>query len=313
MNDISVALIGCQDIGRLHLAAWATQSGVRLAAVCDSEELVAARATLHLEGATAFVDPNALLSSDTFDIVDVCLPTAERADVVSAALRAGANVVAEAPLALSSTQIDGLVATARERERLLMPVFPHRFHPPIVFAREMLENDDLGLPTLMRCLFTDRRLLSQIDATGLEDAPIGVMRETGVHGVDLFRALVGDIARVTGQVGINETGPDSCGALVLRSHRGQIGVVEFSERLPGSRNVIEVQGTGGACVIDYDAGTVRFCTASYPVWQTHDVNGLNGLEAALAHFADAVRGLTPLAVRGEDASAALRALEQIGL
>ena len=92
-----------------------------------------------------------------------------------------------------------------------------------------------------------------------------------------------------------------------------IGTVEVSQHLPGSRNIVEIYGTVGACLLDYDAGTVRYLTSEYPIWQTHDVSGLNGLESSLAHFADAVRGLQTLAVSGADSVRVLELIEGMQL
>ena len=103
---------------------------------------------------------------------------------------------------------------------------------------------------------------------------------------------------------------DDTAVVTLRSAGGALGVVEAAQSLPGGRNVVEIYGTAGACLLDYDAGTVRYRSADYPIWQTHDVTGLNGLEGCLAHFADAVRGLQTLAVTGQDWFALWRSLNR---
>jgi predicted dehydrogenase len=315
MNELTVAVIGCRGVGRLHLNAWALQSGVRVAAVCDEDTLAAARAAMSASGSAAFSDVRSLLGSDKYDIVDVCAPLEERAAAVTAALRAGANVVCETPIATTAAEAAVLVSVASERERLLMPAYIHRFHPPVLFARELLDNDDLGRPVSFRCRLSDGRDFLSAASSSAEPALNGVARETGQHAIDLFRALFGETTRAVG-LGATVTpglAVEDAAAIVLRSERDVLGVVEVSQKLPGSRNVVEIYGTVGACLVDYDGGTVRYCSADYPIWQTHDVSGLNGLESALAHFADAVRGLQPLAVSGKDAVRALELIEGLGI
>ncbi|HLJ56025.1 MAG TPA: Gfo/Idh/MocA family oxidoreductase [Chthonomonadaceae bacterium] len=310
MNELAVAVIGCAGPGRLHLAAWGLQSGVRIAAVCDPDTVVAARAAMKAPGAAAFPDIKSMLGLQAFDVVDVCVPLEERAEVVAAALRSGAHVVCEPSIGTTSAEARSLAAIAADRERLLMPAFIHRFHPPVLFAREMIESDDVGRPVSFRCRFSDPRSFL---SAGPELALSGVARETGQHGIDLFRALVGE---AEGAVGLTSTitpgfASDDVAAIVLRSERGAIGVVEAVQNLPGSRNLLEVYGTVGACLLDYDAGTVRYRSGDVPIWQTHDVSGLNGLEACLAHFADAVRGLQAPALTAADSVRALEILEAV--
>lgn len=314
MNELTVAVIGCEGIGRAHLNGWALQSGVRVAAICDVEGMAAARAALQIQGAAAFTDARAMLASEKFDIVDVCISGEQCSEIVKLGLRSGANVLCESPIATTAIEAMALAAFADERERFLMPAFLHRFHPPLLFARELLENDDLGTPVMFRCRFSDRRNFFQDPhIPDISEWRQGVLLETALHGMDLFRALFGEVQQATGQKATITPGlPVEDSAIVtLRSKSKVLGVVEACQNLPGSRNVVEIYGTVGACLLDYDAGTARFCTAEYPIWQTHDVSGLNGLEAAQAHFADAVRGLQPLAVSGKDAAVALELLESL--
>src|SRR5678815_4777172 len=139
MNELTVAVIGCEGVGMRHLNAWALQSGIRIAAVCDSESLVAARTAMKVQSAAAFSDVRSMLGSEKYDVVDVCVPVEERVEAVAAALRAGANVVCETPIGTTSAEARSLVTAASEKERLLMPAYIHRFHPPVLFARELID------------------------------------------------------------------------------------------------------------------------------------------------------------------------------
>ncbi len=313
MNELTVAVVGCAGVGRLHLNAWALQSGIRIAAVYDSDTLVAARSAMKVPGAAAFSELRSLLGSASFDIVDVCTPVEERAAAAAAALRAGANVVCETPVATTASEARSIVNVAAEKERLLMPAYIHRFHPPILFARELLDNDDLGTGVSFRCRFSDARNFLAVESGESLPQLTGVLRETGQHGIDLFRALFGEVAESAGMLSSVTPGlnVDDNAAILLKSDRGAIGVVEVSQKLPGGRNVVEIYGTVGACLLDYDAGTVRYRSPDYPIWQTHDVSGLNGLEGCLAHFSDAVRGLQNLGVTGTDSVRALEIVEAL--
>jgi predicted dehydrogenase len=270
---------------------------------------------MRIPGAAAFSDLRSLLGSGPFDVVDVCVPVELRHEAASGALRAGANVVCETPIGTTAAEARSLATIAAERERLLMPASIHRFHPPALFARELLESDDLGRPVSFRCRFSDARNFLEEMQHGPTAVVSGVTRETGQHGIDLFRALLGEVREAAGMAAAVTPGlaVDDTAAITLRSERGALGVIEVSQRLPGSRNVVEIYGTVGACLLDYDAGTVRTFGAEHPVWQTHDVSGLNGLEGCLAHFADVVRGLQTPAVTAQDAVRVLELIEALAI
>jgi predicted dehydrogenase len=314
MSELRVAVIGCSGIGAVHLHCWANLSGARIAAVCDRKGMVAARAAGRIEGAAAFTDVGALLAAETFDVVDVCVPPAERFAAAGAALRSGAHILCETPPALTPAEADALVSLAQERERLLMPAFCHRFHPPILFAKELVDNDDLGRPTMFRCRFSGAALLEGDTADPPEEGePIGVVLDTALHGIDLFRYLFGEISDITGRMARNTPGlpVEDSAALLLQSSRGAVGVVEAVRNTPAGRNMVELYGTAGACLIDYDLGTLRYTTADQPFWQTREEGGLNGFEREIAHFADAVRGLQPLIVTGADGARAVELCHRV--
>jgi predicted dehydrogenase len=315
MAELTVAIIGCGAVGNVHLACWSNLIGVRVSAVCDVDGITAARTAGQMDGTAAFTETKALMEAQRYDIVDVCTPAGQQYEAVRAALLAGANVLCETPFTGDPGQARHLVQLAGERERLLMPGFCHRFHPPILFARELLDNDDLGHATMFRCRYSGLRTDEDLEARGLiqsrdpqdlNEARSGVLLETAIHGVDLYRAFMGEATAVSGRLlTVNpQLVVEDTVAMVL-SNVGGVGVVEAGWSLPGGRSVVEIYGTAGACLVDYDTGALRYLTADQPIWRSHDEGGPNRFEREIAHFADAVRGLQPLAVTGEDGARAV--------
>lgn len=298
MAELALAIVGCGATGTAHLRAWAELSGVRIAAVCDVDGVAAARTAARVAGAEAYTRVRDLLASEPFDIVDVCLPEEERTTAAESALRAGANVLCQNPIALTAEAASALAQIAADRERLLLPAFRLRFHSLTLFAQELLESDDLGRPTLFRCHLSER---------ATENTNLGAALATATQGIDLFRALCGEVTSITGEAARFQ--PDSEGedtvAALLRSEENTLGIVEASLTPTGARNVLEIFGTAGACVLDYDLGTLRYLTADQPVWQTRDETAPDAEARMVAHFADAVRGLQPLSATGEDSVRAI--------
>ena len=306
MAELSIAVIGCGGIGQAHLACWASLSGVRIAAVCDPDGVTAARVAASFPKSAAFTDIRALLDSEPFDIVDICLDSEQHFSVGQQTLRAGANVLCESPMGATVEEAETLAHLAAERERLLMPLFPWRFDPTVRFLRELVENDDLGHPAMFRCRLHGGFAEIRVDTAS------GALRNTALHGIDLFRALCGEVTAITGtQLTIQPDGEvENTVALLLTGERS-VGVVEVSWNPIGAHNAIEVYGTAGAALADPEAGTVRGLTAEQPLWQTHTESGYGGLWSQIAHCADVVRGWQPPQVTAEDAVRALTLCAQI--
>lgn len=281
--------------------------GVRVRAVIDTDGLLAAQAVGQYVGIAAFPRLQDALASESFDIVDVCLPPHQQAEAVELALKAGANVLCEKPLTTDSKTAEQLTLLANDRERLLMTGFVHRFHPPVLFLKELVDNDDLGTLVQFRCRFSG--LWSEAEAQRTGD----ILTETAAHGVDLFRYLCGEVKAVVGkirQVQPTLSVPDTA-IVLLEAEQGAWGTVEASWSSPGGHNRIEVYGTAGACIVDYETETLRYLTADHPLWQGRDERGPNRYERMLSHVADAVRGLQPPQISGEDGARVLSLCETI--
>jgi predicted dehydrogenase len=201
------------------------------------------------------------------------------------------------------------VEAAEGSGTLLMTAFCHRFHPPVVAVRALIDNGTLGRILMFRNRFGTR-------FAGVEDrwfsdretAGGGTLMDTAIHSVDLFRHLVGEVKSATGAVhsfnpAIRQV--EDSGAMLLTAEDGAIGVIEASWMTPWSANVVELYGERGAAVIDYNTGETRFSGPAEIDFT--DIDGDRFVEE-LRHFAAAVRGETPLRVTGHDG---LRAVEII--
>jgi predicted dehydrogenase len=233
-----------------------------------------------------------LQGDDPIDLLDVCLPLSERYEAVAAGLRAGANILCPAPFAPTVEQSIALTALAAERERILMPAMPLRYHPSVLFLHELIENDDLGRLEMFRC-----RLGEGSPEPGT-DIRVGV----ALRGIDLFRFLCGEAATLSGRLArahAESEGPDRA-ALLLQGEAGAIGVVEATQNAVGTQNVLELYGSAGAFLADLDLFTCRFLTADQPLWQGRSEGGPEAIERMLGHFADTVRGLQSPLTTAED-------------
>jgi UDP-N-acetylglucosamine 3-dehydrogenase len=312
MAELRIGLVGAGGIGKAHLNAWKSVADAKVVAIADVDAARAEAAAAEI-GARACAGHEEMLAAGGLDAVDVCTPPVFHAEPVKAALAAGLNVLCEKPLAEGPVAAREMVAAARESGRLLMTAFCHRFHPPVVALRRLIDEGKMGEIRMMRNRFAG-------PFAGIEDVWFsnpgisggGCLMDTSVHSVDLFRFLAGEVTRVEGAgVRINPKlaeGVEDTAAMLLQSEGGAIGIIEASWALPAGTNSVEVYGTKGVAFVRY--------------WEVlpseYRLDGMDGFEplpeegdrfvGELTHFAAACRGECELAVTGFDG---LRAVEVI--
>ena len=244
------------------------------------------------------------------EAIYICTPPGLHAPVALAAIERGIPVLSEKPLARNPIEARALVEAARKRDVLLMTAFCHRFHEPVMIARRLVEEGKLGRIVQFRNRFGARfagiaeRWFSKAEVSGG-----GVLMDTSIHSIDLFRHLVGEVRqlrslRKTFILGVE--GVEDTAALLLESEEGALGVIEASWDTPFSANVVELYGEEGAVFIDYDSGEMRFRLTGDGDWQRPQLAAMDRFERELRHFGRVVRGQETPLVTGADG---LRAVE----
>lgn len=140
-------VIGAGTWGALHARVYATEPGVRLAAVCDADPERAARAAAGT-GARIYTEYQALLADEEVAAVSIALPDAHHRAAAVAAAAAGRHVLVEKPLATTEEDARAIVAAAERSGVLLCVDFHNRFSPLFAPAYRALRSGELGAPQL---------------------------------------------------------------------------------------------------------------------------------------------------------------------
>ncbi len=186
-----VAVVGVNNIGKIHCATYSKLQGVELVAVCD---LVRERAdqVAQLYHAKAYDDVERLLASEEVDIVSVATSGEEGGSQHFAptmvAIRAGVDVLVEKPLSNRLDEAKEMVESAAKKGVRLACNLNHRFTPAAHRARELILQGQLGA-----LLFANMRLTIR---NGREQGPWTHMRALHTHSIDVLRFFAGDIRRV---------------------------------------------------------------------------------------------------------------------
>lgn len=307
---LRVGLIGAGGIGRTHLASYDRVREAQIVAVADINADLAQSAAQQV-GAQAFSDVKQMLEAVELDAVDICTPPSAHLEAALLAIERGLHVLCEKPLAHHPDAARQIVRAADEKGVQLMTAFCHRFHPPIVALKKIIDSGELGEVVMFRNRFAgpfkgvEERWFSDKEVAGG-----GVLMDTSVHSIDLFRFLVGEVDRV--QAVIRRTNPaigdvEDAAIALLSTSDNRMGVVEASWSLAAGFNVVEVYGTEGAGMVHYwDGFKSRYKTLKMDDWKPLEEVGPDRFLGELQHFVDACLGRTPLQVTGYDG---LRAVE----
>jgi predicted dehydrogenase len=307
MSELKIGIVGCGGIGAVHVKSWAQVENARIVAACDADQS-RAEAT----GATAYTDFQQMLEAEQLDVVDICTPPNLHGPLAVASLGRGIPTICEKPLARTPDEAREILAAAEASGTPLMTAFCHRFHPPVELVRDLITDGTLGRVLMFRNRFGTR--FQGVENRWFSDAAVaggGVLMDTSIHSIDLFRYLVGEVASVAAATNTFNpaiTGLEDSAAMLLTSESGAIGVIEGSWMTPWSANVVEIYGENGAAVIDYDNGVTRYRLHGGGEWITAQPPAGDRFVRELQHFAAVLRGQEQLRVDGRDG---LRAVEVI--
>lgn len=309
-RKLRVGLIGAGGIGRTHLSSYERVREAQIVAVTDINEEVARTAAQQV-GADAFRSVEEMLERSELDAVDICTPPVAHLDAALLPIEKGLHVLCEKPLAHHPDAARKMVQAADARGVKLMTAFCHRFHPPIAALKRLIDAGELGEVVMFRNRFAgpfkgvEERWFSDKEVAGG-----GVLMDTSVHSIDLFRFLVGEVARV--QAVTRQTNPaigevEDTAIALLSTSDWRMGVVEASWVLAAGFNVVEVYGTEGAAMVHYwDGFKSRYKTNKMDDWQPLEEVGPDRFVGEIQHFVDACLGRKELQVTGYDG---LRAVE----
>ncbi len=185
MQPVRLALVGAGAMGANHARVVATEPGVELACVVDTEP-GRARRLAERYGAAWNTDLAAVLDADG---IIVATPPETHVGVALEVIAAGRPVLVEKPVATDPDSVAMLVEMSRRSHVPLMAGFVERFNPVVVAAREHLE---IHGPL--------RHLVAVRHSPPNPRVSTGVVYDLLIHDLDLILHLggAGEVRRVSG-------------------------------------------------------------------------------------------------------------------
>ncbi len=317
---LKAVLAGVGGMGSVHFNVYKNMKNVELTAVCDVRRDILKEKTAGMN-IKLYSDFNEMIKAEKPDIVDICTPTYQHKDMSIAAMKIGANVLCEKPMALSAEDCRAVIKTAEKTGKLFMAAHVVRFMNAYIYLRNTIKSGKYG-----KLLRLDMKRASGIPRWSWENWMLDreksghVVVDMMIHDIDFVQDIFGlpqdikgvyyNMKNMTNYASFDyiydgftvsaETGwynpdvPFAAGYFALFEN----GFVELKGAL-------------------YDCGEkVDFDNAKTTGETDINISDVDGYDAEIAYFADCVRnGKTPDMVTPESSAAsvelALKTIEKM--
>ncbi len=140
---VRIGIVGAGLWGAMHARAYAQNSRVALAAVCDLDENRARQMAQQYDIPKIYTRFEDMLNED-LDGVSVATPDDAHTAVVLAAAARGWHILVEKPLATRVDDCQAMIAAANQAGVILMVDWHNRWNPPIYAAWQAARAGELG-------------------------------------------------------------------------------------------------------------------------------------------------------------------------
>lgn len=202
---LRVGTIGASFAKAAYLPALSTIDDVELVAI-SSARLSSAQATADQFGiANVYDDWEKMLGEHEFDLVCIATPTVYHAPMAITALKAGAHVLCEKPMAMNQDESADMLETAESLNKVHIIGHELRFNPNRKKIKELIETGYIGDVRHVNIVnispsWGDPASRPENDWWSMDDMGGGRLGANGSHQIDLLRFWMGDVGAISGQI-----------------------------------------------------------------------------------------------------------------
>jgi UDP-N-acetyl-2-amino-2-deoxyglucuronate dehydrogenase len=258
MSRLRFALLGCGNIARKHAHVVSSYlEDAEIGAFVDTD-VSRAREFSAKYGAPGFGSVEEMMRAvgDRIDVFSVLTPSGAHCANVMELVQYGRPLVVEKPLALRLEDADRMIEACDAHGVKLYVVHQNRYNPPIVKAREALEQGRFGrlvLGTVRLRWMRDQAYYDSEAWRGTWEHDGGVFMNQAAHHIDMLTWFMGNVESIRSFAAtrlVNIECEDT-GVAVMRFNSGALGVLEATtgarpRDLEGS---ISILGEKGSVVI----------------------------------------------------------------
>ncbi len=166
------------------------------------------------------------------------------------ALKAGKHVLCEKPMAMTSSEAEEMMRTAKENNVFLSVNYVHRFHPLLRKAKELTDKKLIGKVIYISTEF-NIDYPPDDNYRFIKEKGGGPLRDLGTHMFDVMRFLNGEIVEVKGFADnvIYQSDAEDFAIGTVKFENGSYGSFNVSFNAAKAPNQILIQGSKGYITI----------------------------------------------------------------
>jgi D-apiose dehydrogenase len=309
--------VGAGYFAPFHIEAWSRIAEVEITAVCDRVDDKARALATQFGVPRVYDDWRAMIDGERPDFVDIITPPATHAEICTYTARRGAHVICQKPLAPSLDESQQIVETVEAAGVRFMVHENFRWQPWYRAIKRLQHDGTIGEFTHLHFMMrtgdgwgSDAYLARQ---PFFREYPRLLVYETGVHFIDTFRYLLGEVTSVYAH--LRRLNPvirgEDAGHLFLTFASGATAVWdanrynEIETSAPRyTFGQLRIDATGGHLTMDAES-TLRIKPLGEPsreidyVRENRNFAG-DCVHALQRHFVDGLRTGTPFESNGRD-------------
>ena len=200
MNIIHLATVGAGYFSQFHYQAWDRIEEVQLVSICNRNIEAGQRMASQYGVANVYNDFAEMIVTEKPDLVDIITPPETHLEYIKIAIANNVAIICQKPFCRNLEEAEQATQLAEEAGVLLVVHENFRFQPWYGTIKEQLDKQKLG--DVFQAQFRLRPGDGQGAEAYLERQPYFqqmekfLIHETGIHWVDTFRFLFGEVSSV---------------------------------------------------------------------------------------------------------------------
>ena len=290
-------------------------SNSRILAVASNNEERSREVALRFGIERFYSNYQALLDDPHVDVVYIALPNHLHREWTTRAAAARKHVLCEKPIAMNAAECNEMITACQQANVLLMEAVMYRFHPRILYLKQMLLARELGDVRFLHAAFSfnfnapgNYRAYRQFGG--------GAILDVGSYCVNAARWLI-DSEPVSSQaiISYNQESIDLNTSAILRFSEDVSAHIQ-SSFVAAEHQVIEVVGTTGAVTAPlaftaWRDDTTILLIQRGAVFEQREFAPSDPYKRMVEHFTTCVMEKTPLLYPAKDGWANLRVLDML--
>ena len=189
-----------------------------------------------------------LFNSKTVDVIYLATPHTSHADLSIAAMKAGNAVLCEKPMGVNKSEVEQMVAVAKENNVFLMEALWTRFNPTIKKVKELVDNGTIGDIGYLHADFAFYALDRDENGRLLNpDLAGGSLLDIGIYPIFLAYLMLGLPKDIKASSNFYKTGVEMQCSMIFNYDNAQ--AILYSGLNSNSEKKAEIAGNKGSIFI----------------------------------------------------------------